>query len=90
MSLYFARGDTDQGAQGPVLSVAAAGTLSPPVITGSSHVAASQYFGTGSASEQLQQRGDQRSGRAPPRQGDYRVYVTPGQTSARLARRCGS
>jgi len=79
VSLYFARGDTDAGAQGQVLSVLPQGSYAA-VITGSSHVAASQYFGSGSAPEELQEA----MTRAPDgtsTQGDYRVYVTQGQAN---------
>jgi two-component system OmpR family sensor kinase len=77
VSLYFARGDTDQGAQGPVLGVLPPGSFAA-VITGNSHVAASQYFGRGSAPEELQEAITS----APDgtsTHGDYRVYVTHGQ-----------
>ncbi len=79
VSLYFARGDTDQGAQGPVLGVLPPGSFAA-VITGNSHVAASQYFGRGSAPEELQEAITS----APDgtsTHGDYRVYVTPGQAN---------
>ncbi len=79
VSIYFARGDNDQGAQQQVLGVLPQGSYAA-VITGSSHVAASQYFGTGSASEDLQQAVIS----APDgtsTQGDYRVYVTHGQAN---------
>jgi two-component system OmpR family sensor kinase len=87
VSLYFARGDTDQGAQGPVLGVLPPGSYAA-VITGSSHVAASQYFGRGSAPEELQEAITS----APDgtsTHGDYRVYVThlqagDGSTPVRL------
>ena len=74
--LYFQRGDTDQGAQGQVLNVLPPDSYAA-VITGSSNVAASQYFGRGSASDGLQQAVIS----APDgtsTQGDYRVYVTHG------------
>ena len=88
VSLYFERGDTDHGAQGPVLGVLPPDSYAA-VITGSSNVAASQYFGRGSASDGLQQAVIN----APDgtsTQGDYRVYVTHGQAdegpaSVRLA-----
>ena len=88
VSLYFERGDTDHGAQGPVLGVLPPDSYAA-VITGSSNVAASQYFGRGSASDGLQQAVIS----APDgtsTQGDYRVYVTHGQAdegpaSVRLA-----
>jgi two-component system OmpR family sensor kinase len=74
--LYFQRGDTDQGAQGQVLNVLPPDSYAA-VITGSSNVAASQYFGRGSASDDLQQAVIS----APDgtsTQGDYRMYATPG------------
>jgi two-component system, OmpR family, sensor kinase len=80
VSLYFARGDIDNGAQQPVLGVLPPGSYAA-VITGSSHVAASQYFGRGAAPEELQEA----ITGAPDgtsTQGDYRVYVTHGQPDA--------
>jgi two-component system OmpR family sensor kinase len=77
--LYFEHGDTDQGAQGPVLGVLPPDSYAA-VITGSSHVAASQYFGRGQTPEELQEA----ITGAPDgtsTQGDYRVDVTHGLAS---------
>jgi two-component system OmpR family sensor kinase len=77
---YFGRGDTDEQAQRQVLGVLPRGSYAA-VITGDSHVAASQYFATGSASEDLQHAVvNARDGTST--QGDYRVYVTHGQPDA--------
>jgi two-component system OmpR family sensor kinase len=79
VSLYFARGDTDLGAQQQVLGVLPRGSYAA-VITGSSHVAASQYFGTGSAPEDLQ-KAVISAPDGTSTQGEYRVYVTHGQAT---------
>jgi two-component system OmpR family sensor kinase len=79
VSLYFTRGDTDLGAQQQVLGVLPRGSYAA-VITGSSHVAASQYFGTGSAPEDLQ-KAVISAPDGTSTQGEYRVYVTHGQAT---------
>jgi two-component system OmpR family sensor kinase len=83
VSFYFTRGDTDLAAQQPVLSVLPLGSYAA-VITGSSHVAASQYFGRGSAPEQLQ-KAVTSAPDGTSTQGDYRVYVTRGQDNGGTA-----
>jgi two-component system OmpR family sensor kinase len=80
VSIYFARGDTDPDAQQQVLGVLPQGSYAA-VITGDSHVASSQYFGTGSASEDLQ-RAVVNAPDGTSTQGDYRVYVTHGESDA--------
>jgi two-component system OmpR family sensor kinase len=77
VSLYFARGDTDPGAQQQVLGVLPPGSYAA-VITGSSHVAASQYFGRGPTPEELPEAMINAPDGTSTR-GGYRVYVTRGQ-----------
>ncbi len=79
VSLYFARGDTDPGAQQPVLGVLPPGSYAA-VITGSSHVAASQYFGRGPAPEELPEAIISAPDGTSTK-GAYRVYVTHGQAN---------
>ena len=77
VSIYFARGDTDPGAQGPVLGVLPQGSYAAVVITGGSDVAAPSTSARG-RHPRTAARGDQAPG-GTSTQGDYRVYVTPGQ-----------
>ena len=81
VSLYFARGDTDQGAQGPVLGVLPRGSYAAVVGTDSSDVLASLYYDDGEVPANLKQAMTQ----APlgtSTQGDYRMYATPGLADA--------
>ena len=76
ISLYFARGDSDQGAQGQVRGVLPRGSYAAMVGTDGS-VLASLYYDDGEVPANLKHAVTQ----APlgtSTQGDYRVYATPG------------